>query len=130
MTNHSHRSANTKTSTKAKAETATTSKRRSSTRSVGKEPAAVSVATAVATHETDPAALLAPGPARPGGKLGLIVDRLGDKAGMTMEELTAVTGWQAHTVRAALSRLRTRGFATHLERTGDRNAYQLSRQEG
>jgi len=49
---------------------------------------------------------------------------------VTIEEVTAMTGWQAHTVRAALSRLRTRGFAARLERTGDRSAYRRTGQEG
>jgi hypothetical protein len=75
-------------------------------------------------------ATTAPTPARPGGKLGQIVDRLGAEAGATIEELTGMTGWQAHTVHAALSRLRTRGFAMRLDRDGERNAYRLVRQEG
>jgi hypothetical protein len=128
MTKHAQSSAKTKTPIRAKTKAAP--KRRSSTQSVAKASAAASTATGIEAPKIDPATVHPMGPARPGGKLGLIVDRLGDEAGMTIDELTAVTGWQAHTVRAALSRLRTRGFATHLERNGDRNAYQLIRQEG
>ncbi len=73
---------------------------------------------------------LAEAPARPGGKLGLIVDRLGTKAGTTIEELAGMTSWQMHTVRAALSRLRTRGFAMRRDRDGERKAYRLERREG
>ncbi len=47
---------------------------------------------------------------RPGGKLGLILDRLERKTGATVDELVDATGWQAHSVRGALSQLRTRGF--------------------
>ena len=69
-------------------------------------------------------------PARPGGKLGLIVDRLAAKAGATATELAEATGWQKHTVLGALSRLRTRGFAMRLEVEEDRKAYRLERAEG
>ncbi len=48
---------------------------------------------------------------RPGGKVGLILDRLEDKTGATLAELVDATGWQKHSVHGALSRLRTRGFA-------------------
>lgn len=69
-------------------------------------------------------------PVRPGGKLGLIIQRLGTKAGATAEELATATGWQRHTVHGALSRLRARGFAMHREVEGDRKAYHLARLAG
>ncbi len=63
---------------------------------------------------------------RPGGKLGLILDRLGRKMGATIDELVDATGWQKHSVHGALSRLRTRGFAIRLEAKGRRKAYRLA----
>lgn len=66
-------------------------------------------------------------PARPGGKLGLIVDNLAKSAGATADELGQATGWQRHTVLGALSRLRARGFAMQLEPEGDRKVYRLDR---
>ena len=63
---------------------------------------------------------------RPGGKLGLILDRLGRTAGATIDELVDATGWQKHSVHGALSRLRTRGFAVRLESTAGRKAYRLA----
>lgn len=33
---------------------------------------------------------------RPGGKLGVIIDRLAAKTGATADELVAATGWQRH----------------------------------
>ncbi len=54
---------------------------------------------------------------RPGGKLGLILDRLGRKTGATIGELVDATGWQKHSVHGALSRLRSGGFAVCLEST-------------
>ncbi len=63
---------------------------------------------------------------RPGGKLGLILDRLEVQTGATVDELVDTTGWQKHSVHGALSRLRTRGFAIRLEAKGRRKAYRLA----
>ncbi len=63
---------------------------------------------------------------RPGGKLGLILDRLGRKTGATIDELVDATGWQKHSVHGALSRLRSGGFAIRLEAKGRRKAYRLA----
>ncbi len=67
---------------------------------------------------------------RPGGKLSLILDRLGRKTGATVDELVDATGWQKHSVHGALSRLRTRGFAIRLEAKAGRKAYRLAQAEG
>ena len=71
---------------------------------------------------------LAPQPAvaRPGGKLGLIVDRVAAKTGATADELVAATGWQRHSVLGALSRLRSRGFPLTLDGHTDRKSYRLA----
>ena len=63
---------------------------------------------------------------RPGGKLGLILDRLERKTGATLGELVDATGWQKHSVHGALSRLRSGGFAVRLESTAGRKAYRLA----
>jgi DNA-binding MarR family transcriptional regulator len=78
--------------------------------------AATSSATATAT---------ATALARPGGKLGLVVEQLEGADGAMLSDLVDLTGWQKHTVRAALTRLRQRGFAIRLEDRGDRRAYRL-----
>ena len=67
----------------------------------------------------------APPTLRPGGKLGVIIDRLAGKNGATADELVAATGWQRHSVLGALSRLRSRGFAMQLDAHADRKAYRL-----
>ena len=78
-----------------------------------------------------PATPFAPEPAqapptlRPGGKLGVIIDRLAAKTGATADELVAATGWQRHSVLGALSRLRARGFAMRFDANADRKAYRL-----
>ena len=63
---------------------------------------------------------------RPGGKLGLILDRLERTAGATIDELVDATGWQKHSVHGALSRLRSGGFAVRLESTLGRKTYRLA----
>jgi hypothetical protein len=75
---------------------------------------------------------LAPEPSatRPGGKLGQVVDRLSATGGATLDELMAETGWQRHTVRAALSRLKARGFGSRLETRDNRKTYRLNVVEG
>ena len=66
-----------------------------------------------------------PTPARPGGKLGLIMDRLAGKTGATAEDLIAATGWQKHSVLGGLSKLRARGFALRREERAGRTTYRL-----
>jgi len=67
---------------------------------------------------------------RPGGKLGLIVDKLAAKHGVTADELVKATGWQRHSVLGALSKLRSRGFHFDLDVNADRKAYRLSARNG
>ncbi len=66
-----------------------------------------------------------PTPARPGGKLGLMMDRLAAKTGATAEDLIAATGWQKHSVLGGLSKLRARGFALRVEERAGRTTYRF-----
>ena len=63
---------------------------------------------------------------RPTGKLGHVLGSVAAKGGASLDELVALTGWQPHTARAAVTRLRQRGFEVTLCRTGDRKAYHLT----
>ena len=65
-------------------------------------------------------------PQRPAGKLGEVLTALGAKPGATLVELVSLTGWQPHTARAALTRLRQRGFKVHLREDEGRKAYHLT----
>ena len=67
---------------------------------------------------------------QPGGKPGLIVERLSAKTGATVDELVAITGWQKPSVLGALSRLRSRGFAVQLDVQPHRKAYRLAKAKG
>lgn len=64
-------------------------------------------------------------PKHPGGKLGQVVEQLETADGAMLSELVTLTGWQRHTIRGALSRLRRRGFAIRLEDRNGRKAYRL-----
>ena len=72
----------------------------------------------------------APPTQRPGGKLGVIIDRLAAKTGATADELIEATGWQRHSVLGALSRLKSRGFDFNLDLNAGRKAYRLQAQKG
>ncbi len=61
----------------------------------------------------------------PGGKLGAVLKAIRRKRGATLVELAEATGWQPHTTRAALTRLRQRGFPAALTEEGGRKAYRL-----
>jgi Protein of unknown function (DUF3489) len=63
--------------------------------------------------------------ARPGGKLGVLLDAVSRPEGATLEELTAAVDWLPHTTRAALTRLRQRGYDVRLASMGSRKAYHL-----
>lgn len=61
------------------------------------------------------------------GKLGQVAEAVAKTKGATLDELIATTGWQRHTVRAALTRLRQRGVNAQLSTVGDRKAYRAVR---
>ena len=67
----------------------------------------------------------APDQKRPTGKLGHVLGAVAAKHGASLEELVELTGWQPHTARAALTRLRQRGFAVGLREAEGRKAYHL-----
>ena len=60
------------------------------------------------------------------GKLAGIIEHISRPDGATIADLMVATGWQPHTVRAALSRLRRRGYTvTHSTDAEGRKAYRL-----
>lgn len=59
-------------------------------------------------------------------KLDQILTSIQSRHGATLQDLTTLTGWQPHSIRAALTRLRQRGHA--IERSNNRagcTKYQL-----
>jgi DNA-binding MarR family transcriptional regulator len=63
---------------------------------------------------------------RPTGKLAFVLESVERDDGATLLELTDRTGWQPHTTRAALTRLRQRGFPIALETRDGRKAYRIA----
>lgn len=51
-----------------------------------------------------------PSPPRPESKLGIVLGLLQADEGASLAKLVAVTDWQPHTTRAALTGLRKRGY--------------------
>lgn len=103
---------------------------------VGRKPQvkAEAKATAAAPSRTvsEPVPLPSPTtPKAPSGKLGTLLGRIGNPGGATIDQLADATGWQKHTIRAAFSRLRQRGFPIILVTDAEgRKAYQFDPKEG
>ena len=116
--------------------TARVTKTRKSSRAAQKSPPAARATRSPATKPSRAEPERAPSPIvtattgsgqkRPTGKLGHVLDSVSAKRGASLEELVDLTGWQPHTARAALTRLRQRGFEVALRKTGDRKAYHLT----
>ena len=58
-------------------------------------------------------------------KIRRLGERLQDRGGASLVVLMELTGWQAHTVRAALSGLRKKGWAVTRERVGEEMVYAI-----
>ena len=56
-------------------------------------------------------------------KIRRLRERLQDRGGASLAVLREITGWQAHTVRAALSGLRKKGWAITREWVGEEMVY-------
>jgi hypothetical protein len=69
-----------------------------------------------------PAKLQAPIPTRTGHKQAAMLALLGREEGVGIAELVAATGWLPHTTRAALTRLRQRGYGLHRAKESDGRA--------
>ena len=88
---------------------------------LGAEPASVT-ATQRGASPVTPTGVAS---ARPGGKLAVLLDAVSRPDGATLEDLTAASGWLPHTTRAAITRLRQRGYDVRSGTMGARRAYHL-----
>ena len=66
-----------------------------------------------------------PSAPRPRGKLGDLLTAVEGKSGATVTELSEALGWQPHTARAAITRLRQRGYDIVLEGDSGARCYRL-----
>ncbi len=90
-------------------------------------PATDDTAAPVAVAAVDaPATDVAAAPATaPAGKLGSVLSALTAQTGATLAALVTLTGWLPHTTRAALCRLRQRGYPIRLVAAAGSKAYHL-----
>jgi Protein of unknown function (DUF3489) len=81
-----------------------------------------------AADAPEPDAASAEGPpVRPGTKQALLIDLLRRPDGATIAEIRQATGWQPHTVRAAITGLKKKGFGVTSAPRGDGpRAYRLT----
>ena len=89
-----------------------------------------------ATFPTEPHArktrAAAPAPAAPKSKKDQLIDLLRAKGGADVRALSDTLGWQAHTVRAALTGLRKAGVAVEKlpAREGELTRYRIAAKRG
>ncbi|MDU9007227.1 DUF3489 domain-containing protein [Sedimentitalea todarodis] len=69
---------------------------------IGVEPVVVKTMAAIRIHAAQPPAPKRPTP-RAGTKQAMMIEMLQRPEGATMEEIVTATGWQAHTIRGAMS---------------------------
>ena len=65
------------------------------------------------THDTDTKTL------REGSKAATLLEMLERGAGATLDEMTERTGWQPHSIRAAMTGLRKKGHVIDKRMTGN-----------
>ena len=71
------------------------------------------------------------GPELPKGKLGILVQCLRRPQGARIAELTSATGWQAHSVRGAMSgALKARGYVISSQAHDDGRVYRIASSAG
>ena len=64
-------------------------------------------------------------PQRSQTKKAQVIGLLKRKSGATIAQLNKKTGWQAHTIRAALTRLRQEGYQIGREREAGSSRYRI-----
>ncbi|MGI4764799.1 MAG: DUF3489 domain-containing protein [Janthinobacterium lividum] len=93
------------------------------------EPAAVASSSTDTTGTAGPTDSIPDGlrPPRPGSKAALLLDLVGRNGGATLDLLADALGWQRHTIRAALTRLRQGGAPVERVAGDDgRSVYRLA----
>ena len=60
-------------------------------------------------------------------KIGSVIRLLARKQGATLDELIKATGWQSHTVRAAMTGLKKKGHSIERAKRGEMSCYSIVR---
>ncbi len=64
------------------------------------------------------------------GKSATLVELMSREHGATTEDLIEATGWQRHTIRAAITRIRQAGTEVGTSRSNGQTRYRVSREDG
>jgi DNA-binding transcriptional regulator PaaX len=75
----------------------------------------------------EPDAAIAP---RPASKSATVVELLHRPEGATLEQITAATGWQPHTARAALTGLKKKGHSVERTKEDGVSCYRIPAEAG
>lgn len=59
-------------------------------------------------------------------KIAQVIEHLQQEEGATLDQLVEVTGWQPHSVRAALTSLKKKGHAIDKVKRGEVTCYKIS----
>ena len=68
-------------------------------------------------------------PPREHSKAHRLIELLGTGSGASLEDMIEATGWQGHTVRAAMTGLRKRGYAVQRKIEGTITVWSISEPE-
>ena len=60
-------------------------------------------------------------------KIGTVIQMLGRKNGANLDEIAKSTGWQKHTIRAALTGLKKQGHTIERTTVGTESRYSIAR---
>lgn len=60
-------------------------------------------------------------------KISMVIGMLERKEGATLDEMVEATGWQKHTIRAAMTGLRKKGHVIDRGKRGDDSCYHIGK---
>jgi DNA-binding IclR family transcriptional regulator len=63
-------------------------------------------------------------------KTAAVLELLRRPEGATIEDITGMTGWQRHTIRAALTGLKNKGHAVEREKVNGVSRYRITKAAG
>lgn len=63
---------------------------------------------------------------KPESKTSQVIKLLKRKQGATLDEMIKATGWQKHTMRAALTGLKTKGHTVTRDKRGEVTCYRIT----
>lgn len=80
----------------------------------------------IKTKDATPASVSAPPKTPRKTKIDILTEALSAKGGATIAALCSLTGWQSHSVRAAISGLKKKGLVVSRAKTDDGATYAIT----